>query len=176
MLLFYPFLIHFYLLFFSFSFRNLIALLFSWTFFFFNAGPLTCMPISLQSKITTCPPFSYFAHTFSVAPHAPEDGGFLGFFCFFCFDFLPFLRLLPGHVEVPRLGVKSELWPLIYTTATAMPAPSSICDLHHSSWQCQVLNPLSEARDWTLVGFINHWATTGTPITGYWIQFPFAWQ
>ena len=31
-------------------------------------------------------------------------------------------------------------------TATAMPDPSCICDLHHSSWQRQILNLLSEAR------------------------------
>ena len=25
--------------------------------------------------------------------------------------------------------------------------PSCICDLHHSSWQCWILNPLSEVRN-----------------------------
>ena len=30
-----------------------------------------------------------------------------------------------------------------------MPDLSHVWDLHHSSWQCQILNPLSEARDWT---------------------------
>ena len=38
-----------------------------------------------------------------------------------------------------------------HTTATAMRDPSRICDLHHSSEQCWILNPLSEARDWTCV-------------------------
>ena len=33
---------------------------------------------------------------------------------------------------------------LFYTTATD---PSHVCDLHHSSQQRQILNPLSEARD-----------------------------
>ena len=51
------------------------------------------------------------------------------------------------HMEVPRLGVASELLLPIYTTATAMPDPNRICDLHCSSWQRQILNPLSEARD-----------------------------
>ena len=50
------------------------------------------------------------------------------------------------HIEVPRLGVESELQVPAYTTATATPDPSLICDLHHSSWQCQILNPLSEAK------------------------------
>ena len=48
-------------------------------------------------------------------------------------------------MEVPKLGV------IAYATATAMPDLSCICDLHHSSWQRQVLNPLSEARDQTRI-------------------------
>ena len=40
-----------------------------------------------------------------------------------------------------------------YTTATATATGdlSHICDPHHRSWQCQILNPLSEARDSTRV-------------------------
>ena len=34
---------------------------------------------------------------------------------------LLFSGLHPRHMEVPRLGVKSDLEPLVYTTATAMP-------------------------------------------------------
>jgi len=54
-------------------------------------------------------------------------------------------------MEVPRLGVESELQLPAYTTAMATQGPSRICDLHHSSWQCQILNPLSEARDQTSI-------------------------
>ena len=50
-------------------------------------------------------------------------------------------------MEVPRLGVESELQPLAYATATR--DPRCICDLYHSSWQRQILNPLSEARGGT---------------------------
>ena len=50
---------------------------------------------------------------------------------------------------VPRLGVKSELQLLAYATATAMQDPSSFCNLHHSSQQCRIPDPLSEARDQT---------------------------
>ena len=57
------------------------------------------------------------------------------------FFFLFFFVL--GHMEVPRLGVESELEMLAYTTATAMADPS------HSSWQRWSLNPLSEARNQT---------------------------
>ena len=38
---------------------------------------------------------------------------------------------------------------LAYTTATATQHPSHTYDLHHSSWQHQILNPWSEARDQT---------------------------
>ena len=55
----------------------------------------------------------------------------------------------PRHMEVPRLGVKWELQPLAYTTATALWDPNHVFDLQHSSWQCWILNPLSKARDWT---------------------------
>ena len=69
------------------------------------------------------------------------------FFCF-CF-FLSFLGLLLRHMDVPRLGVKLELWLPAYTTATATQDPSHLFDLHHSSWQRWILNPLSIARDRT---------------------------
>ena len=52
-------------------------------------------------------------------------------------------------MEVPRLGVELELQLPAYTTATATQDPSCICDLYHSSWQRQILNSLSEARDRT---------------------------
>ena len=55
----------------------------------------------------------------------------------------------PPHMEVLRLGVKSEVQLPAYTTATSTQDPSLICDLHHSSQQRQILNPLSEARDQT---------------------------
>ena len=32
-------------------------------------------------------------------------------------------------MEVPSLGVESELQPLAYATATAMPDPSQVCNL-----------------------------------------------
>ena len=66
---------------------------------------------------------------------------------FLSFFFFVFLGLNPWHVEVPRLGVKSELQLLAYTTATAMRDPSHVCDLHPSSRQHWILNPLSKARD-----------------------------
>ena len=46
-------------------------------------------------------------------------------------------------------GVELELQLPAYTTATETQDPSHIYDLHHSSRQCWILNPLSEARDQT---------------------------
>ena len=48
-------------------------------------------------------------------------------------------------MEGPRLGVESELLLLAYTRATAMPDLSCVYNLHYSSQQCRILNPLSEA-------------------------------
>ena len=52
-------------------------------------------------------------------------------------------------MEIPRLGVESELLLLAYTTVTATQDLSLVCDLHHSLCQHQILNPLSKARDQT---------------------------
>ena len=66
------------------------------------------------------------------------------------FCLLAFLGLHPRHMEVPRLEDESELQLPAYTTATtATPDPSLVCNVHHSSRQRQILNPLSEARDRT---------------------------
>ena len=51
------------------------------------------------------------------------------------------------NMEVPRLGVKSELQLPAHATATAMQDPSHVFSPHHSSQQRQILNPLSKARD-----------------------------
>ena len=44
-------------------------------------------------------------------------------------------------------GVKLELQLSAYATATAVQDPIPVYDLYHSSWQGQILNPLSKARD-----------------------------
>ena len=63
------------------------------------------------------------------------------------------------HMEVPRLGVQSELQLPAYTTATATAISdlSHVCNLHHSSRQRQILNPLSEARDRTSILMVTRW-------------------
>ena len=62
-----------------------------------------------------------------------------------------FLGLYRWHMEVPRQGAESKLQLPAYTTATATWDPSRIFDLHHSSWQCRIIYPLSEARDQTRI-------------------------
>ena len=55
------------------------------------------------------------------------------------------------HMEVPRVGVESELQLPTYTTAMATLDPSHLCDLRHSLRQHRILNRLTEARDQTLL-------------------------
>ena len=68
-----------------------------------------------------------------------------------------FLGKYLSHIEVPTLGVKSELQMQAYTTAIATKDPSHFWDLQHSSWQHQILNPLNEARDRALVLMDTSW-------------------
>ena len=51
-------------------------------------------------------------------------------------------------MEIPRLGVKSELQLPVTATATATATPdlSHICDQHHSSQQHRILNPQSKGQ------------------------------
>ena len=84
------------------------------------------------------------------------------------FIFFGFLGPHLWYMEVPRLGVESELQLPADTTATAIQDQSPVWNLHHNSWQCQIFNPLSEARDWTRNLMVRsqicfHCATMGTP-------------
>ena len=75
--------------------------------------------------------------------------------------FVCFLEPNPQHKEVPRLGVEYELQLPAYTTATATSDLSRVCDLHHSSGQHRILNPLSRrpgiepTSSWILVRFVS---------------------
>ena len=77
---------------------------------------------------------------------------------FFVFVFF-FLGPHPWHMEVPGLGVESELQLPAYAIAIAMPDPSLICYLDHASRQCQILNPLRSGIEpvssQTLVRFVT---------------------
>ena len=60
-----------------------------------------------------------------------------------------FFKATPMAYGSSGLGVESELQLPAYTTATAKPDPSRVCDLCHTLWQHQILNPLSKAGDGT---------------------------
>ena len=74
------------------------------------------------------------------------------------------MRRFPGH--------GSNWSSSHYATATATPDLSHICNLHYSSRQHQILNPLSKARDRTCILPMDAsqihfcWATTGTLRSG----------
>ena len=93
----------------------------------------------------------------------------IGVFCLMVclLFFFFFLGLKPWYMEIPRLGVQSELQLPAYTTSTAMQDPSCICDLHHSSRQCWIPDPLSEAGDQPRILMDSqihfHFTTIGTP-------------
>ena len=54
-------------------------------------------------------------------------------------------------VSTELCGVESELQLPACTTVTETWDPSHICNPHHSSWHCQVPNPLSKARARTCI-------------------------
>ena len=75
----------------------------------------------------------------------------------YSFFFPLFLGLLLRHMEALRLGVRLKQQLLAYTTATVTPDLSSFCDLHHSSWQRQIPNPLNKSRHLGLVLVDTSW-------------------
>ena len=86
----------------------------------------------------------------------------LFFFCFFVFCF--WQRVAPEAYGSSQARGLEQL----PATATATWDLSHICDLHHSSWQPLILNPLSQARDRTRILMDTSWvcyhrAMTGTP-------------
>ena len=82
---------------------------------------------------------------------------------FFFFVLLPFLGLLPRHMEVPRPGVGLELQ--LSTCATATPDPSRIHDLHCTCGNTRSFDLLSEAGDWPHILMGTSWALTSIRIT-----------
>ena len=98
-----------------------------------------------------------------VASQSPGNLLEMQVFLFVCFCFW---GLHPRRMEVPRLGVKSELH--LPATATAMWDPSHVRNLYHSLQQPWIPDPLSNARDWNCILMNSsqisfHCSTTGTP-------------
>ena len=63
-------------------------------------------------------------------------------FCFLCL-----FRAVPAAYGSSQARGPTGAAAAIFDTATAKQDLSHVCNLHHSSWQCQILNPLSKARD-----------------------------
>ena len=65
-------------------------------------------------------------------------------FVFLSLSFFFFFFLL--FRATPTAYVSSQARAQIGANITAVPDPSRVYDLHHSSWQCQIFNPLSKAN------------------------------
>ena len=118
-------------------------------------------------KTSKLPWVLLIAHLFISNVHSLLNSTSYGQFSFLFSYVAFFLGPHLWHMEVPKLGVKLELQLPAYTT-TATQYLSHVCDLHNSSQQCQILNPLSEARDWTHNLMVPsqicfHCTTKGTP-------------
>ena len=90
----------------------------------------------------------------------------MAFFCLFFFFFFFFSAVSTYGKSLARgwIGAAAPG----FATATATPDLSLACDLHHSSWQCRILNPQNKARDQAQILMDTsqahyHWAMTGTP-------------
>ena len=88
-------------------------------------------------------------------------------FCLFVFVFLGLH--LGQHMEAPKLGVEAKLQLLALCHSHSHTRSELCLRLHHSSWQCWILNPLSRAMDQTCVLTVTSWvrycwATKGTPV------------
>ena len=98
--------------------------------------------------------------------------------CFFIFIFT--FRAAPAAYGSSQARVELELQLPAYTIATATLDLSHICYLHCSLQQCQILNPLSKAKDqthisWILIRFLTHWATVGTPVLFFFLYLFISW-
>ena len=75
------------------------------------------------------------------------EKGFSVFLQYIFIFIFSFYGCTHGIWRIPSQGVQSELQLPAYTKATEMQDRSHIYDLHHSSWERQILDPLSKARD-----------------------------
>ena len=84
--------------------------------------------------------------------HWADEGNFEGYIhqnLTNCILYFRLLRATPTAYEGSQARGLIGAAAVAYTRAIAMPDPSQVCDLHHSSCQRWTLNPLNKARAWT---------------------------
>ena len=113
-----------------------------------DPSPPSCLVAWFRGEVSSPELLTQFPEAQTEPGLGPEGAGVF---------FFVFLGLHLRHMEVPGLGIESELQLLAYTTATATPDPKYICDLYHSSWQHQILNLLSKTRDRTYIFMDTSW-------------------
>ena len=111
-----------------------------------------------------------FASNFAI--FKPFSSSSLSLFCF-----LVAFRAAPTAYGNSQIRGQIRTIVLVYTTASATQDLSCICDLYHSSRQCWILNPLSEAREWTLIlidpSQVCYWWATMAPPEPYFFKYSF---
>ena len=101
-------------------------------------------------------------------PQSPFEFSLIFIFFLFSLVFLPFLRLLPWHMEVPRLG-RCSCQPMPEPQQWGIRAVSATYTTAHGnggSWTHWARAGIEPATSWFLVVFVNHCTTTGTPDDG----------
>ena len=117
--------------------------------FFFPASPMACG--SSQVKESN---WSHSSNNTKSLTHCTTGQLCNGIFFFFFF----FLRAAcPSIWKIPGVELELQLQLPVFTKATATRDPSWVCDLHHSSWQHRILNPLNGARNQTQIIMDTSW-------------------
>ena len=110
--------------------------------------PCSCPCSDSETQVPSTSKFNHSLVLMGLVSHASgkekqRERALPAFLSSFLFLFIFFLfRAAP---EVPWLGAKLELQMPVSATAMEVLDPSDICNLCHSLWQCQILNPLSKA-------------------------------
>ena len=94
--------------------------------------------------------FNYFKQSYLYLVHFSKNKLAINYLLTLTFFFFLLFRAPPAAYGGSQTGVESELQLPAYATAAATSDLSRVCDLHHSSWQRQILNPLNEIGDRTL--------------------------
>ena len=94
--------------------------------------------------------------TYETARVLPSFVRFFPFYLFiYLFVFLPFLGPLP--VAQGGSQARGRIRAVAAGLCESHSNAGSVCNLHHSSRQCRILNPLSKARDRTRNPMVPSW-------------------